>query len=75
MDKERFEQLVNQAMAAVEGAVSDPRGQIEATLYMAINEAIEGAAKRFETGRTTLKGDSAALAASTLRGYKLKATR
>lgn len=72
MNKERFEQLVSQAMAAVDGAVSDPRGQIESTIYMAINEALEHAAQRFEGGFTSLKGDSASLAAGTVRGYKLK---
>jgi hypothetical protein len=44
MSEERIQQLVNQAMAAVEGAVSDPRGQIESTIRQAIAEArAEGA--------------------------------
>lgn len=72
MNQERFDQLVSQAMAAVEGAVSDPRGQLETTLYMTVNETLEAAATRFEDGRTVLKSDVAALAAGTLRGMKLR---
>jgi hypothetical protein len=39
MTEERIGELVRQAMAAVKGAVSDPRGQIEMTIRQAVREA------------------------------------